>query len=97
MFVTGLKAAGPNFTRQKVIDELNKLTDYDAQGILPGLDWTIQHKDPTIPANRPKEDCFSITKIENKKFVPAFTQPGKPFVCFETDPAEVPDKPTNKA
>jgi ABC-type branched-subunit amino acid transport system substrate-binding protein len=97
MFVTGLRAAGENFTQQKVIDELNKLKDYDAQGILPGLDWTIQHKDPAIPANRPKEDCFSITKIENKKFVPAFTEPGKPFVCFESEAAEIPDGPTNKA
>jgi ABC-type branched-subunit amino acid transport system substrate-binding protein len=97
MFVTGLRAAGPNFTRQKVIDELNKLKDYDAQGILPGLDWTLQHKDPTIPANRPKVDCAAISKIVDKKFVPAFTEPGKPFVCFESEPATLPDAPTNKA
>ena len=97
MFVTGLKAAGPNLTRQKVIDELNKLTDYDAQGILPGLDWTLQHNDPAVPKNRPKEDCTAISKIVDKKFVPAFTKPGKPFVCFESEPATLPDAPTNKA
>jgi ABC-type branched-subunit amino acid transport system substrate-binding protein len=97
MFVTGLRLAGENFTQQKVIDELNKLTDYDAQGILPGLDWTIQHKDPAIPANRPDEDCSALSKIVNKKFEPAFTEPGKPFLCFESEPAEVPDAPTLKA
>ena len=97
MFVTGLRAAGPNFTRQKVIDELNKLTDYDAQGILPGLDWTIQHKDPTDPKNRTKEDCSAVSKIVDKKFVPAFGEPGKPFLCFPTDPPTLPDEPTRKA
>ena len=30
-FVTGLKMAGPDFTRQKVIDKLNTLTDYNAE------------------------------------------------------------------
>jgi ABC-type branched-subunit amino acid transport system substrate-binding protein len=99
MLVTGLRAAGPNFTQQKVIDELNKLTNYNAQGILPGLDWTKQHKDPTVPANRTDDDCFSVSKIENKKFVPAFTEPGKPFICFpDTRLAPtVPDEPTHKA
>ena len=97
MFVTGLRAAGPNFTRQKVIDELNKLTDYDAQGILPGLDWTIQHKDPTDPKNRTKEDCSAVSKIVDKKFEPAFAEPGKPFLCFPTEPPTLPDQPTRKA
>ena len=41
---------GPEFTRQKVIDALNKLTDYDAQGILPGLDWTTSTR--TRPIRR---------------------------------------------
>jgi len=94
-FVEGLRLAGPNFTRQKVIDELNKLTDYDAKGLLPGLNWTIQHKDPHDPKNRTKQDCFAVSKVVNKKFVPAFTQPGKPFVCLPTDPPEVPEH-TNK-
>jgi hypothetical protein len=96
MFVEGLRRAGPNFTRQKVVNELNKLTDYDAKGILPGLDWTIQHKDPHVPENRTPQDCFAISKIVNKKFEPAFTQSGKPFICLPTDPPEVPEH-TNKA
>jgi hypothetical protein len=98
MFVTGLRAAGKNFTREKVVNELNKLTDYDAQGLLPGLDWTKQHKDPHEPANRPAEDCFATSQVEDKKFVPAFTERGKPFICFSTDPNQpLPDKPKNKA
>jgi ABC-type branched-subunit amino acid transport system substrate-binding protein len=99
MFVTGLKAAGPNFTRQKVIDELNKLTDYDAGGILPGLDWTKQHGDPHLDQYKTPEDCSALTKIVNKKFEPVFTQPGKPFFCVPdaSRTPTLPDKITNKA
>ena len=43
MFVTGLRAAGPEFSQQGVIDGLNQLTDYTAEGIIPGLDWTVEH------------------------------------------------------
>ena len=99
MFVTGLKAAGPNFTRQKVIDELNKLTNYNADGILPGLDWTKQHGDPHLDQYKTPDDCFAMTKIVNKKFEPVFTTPGKPFICFpdSSRAPTVPDKPTAKA
>ena len=99
MFVTGLKAAGPNFTRQKVIDELNKLTNYNADGILPGLDWTKQHGDPHLDQYKTPDDCFAMTKIVNKKFEPVFTTPGKPFICFPdaSRAPTVPDKPTTKA
>ena len=45
LFVTGLKAAGPDFTRQKVVDAINKMTDYKANGMLPGVDWTIAHEE----------------------------------------------------
>jgi branched-chain amino acid transport system substrate-binding protein len=96
MFVTGLRAAGPNFTRQKVIDELNKMTHYTAQGLLSGLDWTIQHE-PTSPEHHQPLGCAAITKIENKKFVPVFGDPGKPFICFPYAPPTVPDKPETRA
>ncbi|MGZ8765571.1 MAG: ABC transporter substrate-binding protein [Acidimicrobiia bacterium] len=76
-FVTGLKMAGPEFTRQKVIDQLNTLTDYDAGGMLAPLDWTAQHTDKKYPRN-----CTAITKVEDSKFVPKFGKPGKPFICW---------------
>ena len=40
LFVTGLKNAGPEFTRQKVVDAINQSKDYKAGGILAGVDWT---------------------------------------------------------
>jgi branched-chain amino acid transport system substrate-binding protein len=83
-FVTGLKEAGPDFTRQKVIDAINAEKNFTAHGLLAGLDWSVVHQ-----ADQP-EGCTVLSKIDNGKFVPSFGQPGKPFVCFQANP--LPDK-----
>ena len=83
-FVTGLKAAGPDFTRQKVIDAINAEKDFTAHGLLAGIDWSVAHQ-----ADQP-EGCTVLSKIDNGKFVPSFGQPGKPFTCFQLNP--LPDK-----
>jgi branched-chain amino acid transport system substrate-binding protein len=74
LFVAGLVAAGPNFSRQGLIDAINtKLTNYTADGMLPGVDWSKAHIDPVR--------CFVVSKIESGAFVPSFGVDGKPFVC----------------
>jgi branched-chain amino acid transport system substrate-binding protein len=92
-FVTGLKEAGPDFTRQKVIDAINAEKNFTAHGLIAGIDWSVAHQ------GEPPEGCNVMSKIENGKFVPSFGQPGKPFVCLQLNP--LPDKlqsqPTVKA
>jgi branched-chain amino acid transport system substrate-binding protein len=92
LFFQGLKAAGPEFTRQRVVDEINNMTDYTAGGLLAGIDWTIAHKQD------PPQGCGVVSKIQSGKFVPIFGEPGKPFVCLQANP--LPDalqsKPTLK-
>ena len=83
-FVTGLKEAGPDFTRQKVIDAINAEKDFTAHGLLAPIDWSVAHQ------AEPPEGCTVLSKIENGKFAPSFGQPGKPFVCFQANP--LPDK-----
>lgn len=90
-FVTGLRAAGPDFTRQKVIDGLNQLTDVDADSIIPGNDWTIAH-DQVDPLQ-----CTAISRIEDSEFVPTFTEDDKPFVCFESGADALPDEPEHRS
>jgi len=90
-FVTGLRAAGPDFTRQKVIDGLNQLTDVDADAIIPGNDWTIAHD------QQGAQVCTAVSTIENSEFVPAFTEEDKPFICFETDATALPDEPEHRS
>ncbi|MET0913726.1 MAG: ABC transporter substrate-binding protein, partial [Acidimicrobiales bacterium] len=87
MFVTGLRAAGPEFSQQGVIDGLNQLTDYTAEGIIPGLDWTIEHTGDAPRA------CSALSLIQNSEFVPQFGEPGEPFICFDTTATEVPEEP----
>jgi ABC-type branched-subunit amino acid transport system substrate-binding protein len=81
LFVTGLRGAGADFSRQKVIDAINKLTAYDAAGILPPVDWTKQHTELHYPRS-----CIGYMRIENSKFVPLWSQPGKPFTCWDGNP-----------
>lgn len=89
-FVTGLRAAGPDFTREKVVDGLNAVTDFDADGILPGTDWTIAHE------TNPEQLCDAVSQIQDGAFVPQFTAEGKPFICFENGAPSLPDEPTNQ-
>ncbi len=87
MFVTGLRAAGPEFSQQGVIDGLNQLHDYDFLGISPDIDWTIEHHE------LPDLLCDAFSRIEDGAFVPVFGEPGSPFICFERDAAEIPEEP----
>jgi branched-chain amino acid transport system substrate-binding protein len=91
LFVKGLKAAGPEFSRQKVIDGINQMKDWDADGLIPGIDWTIGH------TADPDELCFAFSKIESGKFVPQYGEPGKPFVCFDRNATALAEKPTIRA
>ena len=88
LFYQGLKAAGPEFTRQKVIDAINSMTDYKAGGLLPGINWQTAH------SQEPAEGCLVYSKINNGKFVPSFGSGGKPFVCLQENPQ--PDKLQSK-
>jgi ABC-type branched-subunit amino acid transport system substrate-binding protein len=88
MLYEGLQGAGPNFTRQKVIDALNKMTDQTIGGLIPPRDWTKEHEITHDIV------CTAYLKIDNGKLVPTFTQPGKPFMCLPDQPATLPAKAT---
>jgi branched-chain amino acid transport system substrate-binding protein len=90
LFVQGLKAAGPEFSRQKVIDGINQMTNWTAEGINPGVDWTTAH------TGESSQGCVAVSKIENGAFVPQFGEPGKPFICFNRDDATLPDNPPTR-
>jgi branched-chain amino acid transport system substrate-binding protein len=85
LFVAGLKAAGPAFTRAKVVSAINAMTAYNAHGLVPSIDWRIaHHKDP---------DCFAVSKVVDGAFKPVYGKPGKPFVCFRDNLKTLPAKP----
>jgi hypothetical protein len=78
LLVEGLRAAGPEFSQQSVIDALNQIEDWDSHGIRNPIDWTVAH---TGISDR-EQACTAFVKVENGEFVPVFGEPGKPFVCF---------------
>lgn len=83
-FHTGLKLAGPEFDREKVISALNQVTDYTADGMIVPIDWTRQHKEPKDSVeNRGSLSCANFVKIEGGEFVSVFAEDGKPWVCFD--------------
>ncbi len=83
-FVTGLKLAGPDFNRGKVVAALNSQKAYDAGGMLAPIDWTVAHVDPGKRLSTLSGlDCWNWVQIKNGAFVPAFAQGDKPWVCFD--------------
>ena len=82
LFVRGLRAAGPNPTRQKLIDALNSISDWTADGIEGPIDWHVAHH-----ANNPT-DCDAYLQVQNGKFTPLFHQP---FVCYPHNSPTVPE------
>jgi len=86
----GLKAAGPNFDRQKVIEATNTFTEYTATGLTQPINWQTQHimptpEDPTTPPS--KWDCISLVQIKSNKFV-VVGDPAKPWACWPGDTTE---------
>src|SRR5262249_7122389 len=81
---TGLKLAGPDFSQQKVIQSLNGVTDFTADGLISPIDWTKQHNDPAKnPQDGGKLDCSNSVIVKDGKFEPVFAQPDKPWVSFD--------------
>jgi len=83
MFVTGLKLAGPDFTRAKVAAALNAQKDMTAHGLLAPIDWSKDHVDISKQQNNATElDCTNWVKVGRNGFESVFAQGDKSWVCF---------------
>ncbi len=71
MFVQALKAAGPNPTRPEVIDQLNKITSFNAGGLLA----------TSNPAEKIPPTCWLLVKVSNGKWVRTGPSPKTGFIC----------------
>ncbi len=80
----GLKAAGPDFDRAKVIKATNEITDFTADGLLSSIDWGNAHT-PYTQATRKgvaDEDCSALVKVDKGKFK-VFDSKTKPWLCWD--------------
>ena len=88
--VTGLELAGPNFSRQGVIDALNEVTDYTAGGLIQPIDWSRQHVAPTqddLATNGPANDCLAFVKVVDGEFE-VQGDPAAPWHCWPGEDRE---------
>ena len=79
LLVDGLKAAGPNFDRAKVIAAINAFTNWTGNGMASGVDWTKQH----TQKKDENSGCDMISVIKGGKFTTPYSKPGKPFLCVD--------------
>jgi branched-chain amino acid transport system substrate-binding protein len=71
-FVAGLKAAGPNPTRQSFMQAMSKITNYDAGGLLAPEKISFRNYAPTT-------GCLWVAQLKGEKF---FVVPGTP-ICSQ--------------
>jgi branched-chain amino acid transport system substrate-binding protein len=71
-FVAGLKAAGPNATRQSFMQAMSKITNYDASGLLAPEKINFRNYAPAT-------GCLWVAQLKGAKF---FVVPGTP-ICSQ--------------
>ena len=78
LFVTGLRLAGRDLTRSRLVNDLNSLTSFTADGIVSPIDWRLEHKENGLV------DCNVYVRARNGHFVPLFGSSRTAFTCFAT-------------
>ena len=76
----GIKAAGPNFTQASVVNAINQINGYTADGIEPAVNWSFDGHQPG------HEACTAYVLVVNGVFKPVFGKPGQPFACTQDFP-----------
>lgn len=78
LFVTALRKLGPHTapTRSGLIDAINSLVNYSANGLVSPITWKGEHD-----ANGPY-DCNVYVKVVGTRFVPVFGSKPSVFTCF---------------
>jgi branched-chain amino acid transport system substrate-binding protein len=96
-FVDALKAAGPDFTWETLVGAWNLQKAYTNAGLVPPIDWTRQHNDPTQSvASRAELQCVNFLRIEDGKFVGIYDDGGaEPWVCFHGQQPDTWEQPQN--
>ncbi|HUJ66514.1 MAG TPA: hypothetical protein VLX59_13300, partial [Acidimicrobiales bacterium] len=84
LFVQALKAAGANPTRASLATELQKITSFGANGLLP----------PSNIATNQASGCWLLAQMTNGKYERAQPTPATGFICQPAGLYQVPGTPT---
>lgn len=91
LFVEGLRQAGENFSRESLIQAINGIDNWTADGLLAHVDWTTAHTEPMDPV------CYALSQVEGQAFVPVAAEGNGPFVCLNRDQQGIPATTTPEA
>lgn len=94
LLVRGIQDAGEDFTQGSVVEAINKITDWTADKILPGINWTIAHGPP--PPDKVPLQCLSFLTVSNGEFKPVFVTAEQPFICLDPRATTIPDDPVRR-
>lgn len=86
LLVEGIKRAGKDFTRRSVVDAINSIEHFTADGILAGINWTPTGNGHGLASGPTRAACAAYVEAVNTRFVPRYGKPGQPFVCFPYGP-----------
>ena len=76
----GITGAGPNFTQATVVQAINRINGYTADGIRPPINWSFDGHRPG------HEACAAFVSVVKGRFVGQFGRPGQPFICSQIYP-----------
>ncbi len=76
LLAAGVRAAGTDVTQSNVIQATNRITDFTADGLTAGVNWTTAHTTPSFPI------CPSFVQVRGGQFLPALGHGHQVFICF---------------
>jgi ABC-type branched-subunit amino acid transport system substrate-binding protein len=80
LFVTGLRAIGADVTRTRLVEALNTLTAFTADGAIAPVDWRVAHAATT------SLDCSTFVQARQTTFHPVYGTSPSAYSCFGPDP-----------
>jgi ABC-type branched-subunit amino acid transport system substrate-binding protein len=78
LFVSGLRAAGPSPTQEKLVAAINRMERFNADGLITPVNWTVAHTKVTSPA------CEAFVVAAGDAFKVVFNRGKDIWVCFPT-------------
>lgn len=76
LLAAGVRAAGTDVTQSNVIQATNRITDFTADGLTAGVNWTTAHTTQSFPI------CPSFVQVRGGQFLPALGHGHQVFICF---------------
>lgn len=96
LFVDGLRAAGPDLSQRRVVQLTNRLTSFNAGGLIAPVDWADGHSLPR-QATSTTPVCSVYVRVEGRRLQPVLGSGHRVFVCLRLgavrDPIPVPPPP----